>query len=104
MAFEVVKSAWTVFQKGKQVANPEVWKVYSVSIQMLLALLTAIVGLLRANGYDLPVTDETLMYLATCIVAGVYGVRGVCNVITSPDKGVRPRGISSGCTNNEGDG
>ena len=104
MAFEVIKSGWSVFQKGKAVANPATWKASALSVQTLLALLTAIVGLLRANGYDLPVSDETLTQLATGIVALVFGIRGVLNVITNPDKGLRTERTSTTCDHDHGEG
>ena len=116
MAFEVIKSGWSVFQKGKAVANPATWKASALSVQTMLALLTAVVGLLRANGYDLPVSDETLTQLATGIVALVFGIRGVLNVITDKDKGVKaspasccatalsPERTSTTCDHDHGEG
>lgn len=91
MAFDVIKAGWSVFQKGKAVADPAAWKVYAQTVQMALALLTAVVAFLRANGYDLPITDETLTQLATGVVALVFGVRGVLAVITDKNRGLPPR-------------
>ena len=102
MAFEVIKSGWQVFQKGKAVANPASWRVYATSVQVVLALLTAVVALLRANGYDLPVTDETLTHLATGVVGLVFGVRGVLSVITREDRGLPSKRASHVCRNDDG--
>ena len=102
--FEVPKAAWQVFQKGKAVADPAAWRVYGQTVQMALALLTAVVGFLRANGYDLPITDETLTQLATGVVALVFGVRGVLAVITSEHKGLSPRRSSADRDDNNGAG
>ena len=104
MAFDVIKAGWQVFQKGKAVADPAAWKVYAQTVQMALALLTAVVGFLRANGYDLPITDETLTQLATGVVALVFGVRGVLGVITREDRGVQPRRASADRDDNNGAG
>lgn len=103
MAFEVIKSGWQVFQRGKAVANPATWRVYATSVQVVLALLTAVVALLRANGYDLPVTDETLAHLATGVVGLVFGVRGVLGVITREDRGLPSRRAPADCGNDNGD-
>lgn len=102
MAFEVIKSGWQVFQKGKAVANPAAWNVYATSVQVMFGLLTAVVGLLRANGYDLPVTDDILMYLATGVAALVFGVRGLLRVVTSEDRGLPSRRASHDCRNDDG--
>lgn len=96
MAFKAIKAGWQVFQKGKAVANPSTWKVYSTAVQVMLGLLTAIVALLRANGYDLPLDDETLLQLATGVVALVFGVRGVLGVVTREDRGLPSKRLSGG--------
>jgi len=103
MAFEAIKAGWQVFQKGKAVANPAAWRVYATAVQVVLGLLTAVVALLRANGYDLPVTDETLMQLATGIVGLVFGVRGVLGVVTREDRGLPSRRTTPDCGNNDGE-
>ena len=89
--FEVPKAAWSVFQKGKAVANPEAWKSAAQATTMLVGLLSAVVALLRANGYELPIDDETLTQLATGVVGLWFGGLGVYRVITSPKRGVSPR-------------
>ena len=89
--FDVPKAAWSVFQKGKAVANPAAWKSSAQAISMLVGLLSAIVGLLRANGYDLQISDETLSQLASGVVLLYFGCVGVYRVITSPDRGLSPR-------------
>ena len=100
--FEVPKAAWSVFQRGKAVANPGAWKSYAMSVQLLVGLFTAVIALLRANGYDLPVTDETLTQLATGVVALVFGVRGVLGVITREDRGLPSRRLPPDCGNDDG--
>lgn len=89
--FEVPKAAFSVFRKGKAVANPDTWKSYAVAVQMLVGLLVAIVGLLRANGYDLPISDETLQHLAGGIVGLWFGGIGIYRVVTNPGRGLPAR-------------
>ena len=89
--FEVPRAAFAVFQKGKAVADPAAWKSYGMAMQLLIGLFTAVVGLLRANGYDLPITDETLQYLAGGIAGLWFGGFGVYRVITDTNRGLQPR-------------
>ena len=88
--FEVPKAAWAVFQKGKAVANPAAWRRYGLAVQARVLFFSAVIGLLRANGYDLPVTEETLQHLAGGIAGLWFGGLGVYRVITSPDRGLPP--------------
>jgi len=94
MAFDIIRSGWSVFRKGKAVANPQAWKSSAQAITALVALMGAVVGLLRANGYDLPVSDETLTQLATGVVALWFGGLGVYRAITSKDRGLPPKRLS----------
>lgn len=89
--FEVPKAAFDVFRKGKAVADPAAWKSYAMAAQLLVGLFTAVIGLLRANGYDLPITDETLQQLAGGIAGLWFGGIGVYRVITSKDRGLPAR-------------
>lgn len=104
MAFEAIRAGWAVFQKGKAVANPATWRAYGVAVQALVALFAAVLGLLRANGYDLPVSDEALQYLAGGIVSLWFGGVGVYRVISSPDRGLRPRRTPGGEAGDNADG
>lgn len=102
--FEVPRAAFDVFRKGQAVANPAAWKGYAIAVQALVALLMAVVSLLRANGYDLNISDETLQHLAGGIAGLWFGGYGVYKVITSPDRGLPPkRGADSGHTH-DGEG
>lgn len=104
MAFEAIRAGWSVFQKGKAVANPSTWRAYGVAVQALVALFAAVLGLLRANGYDLPVSDETLQYLAGGIVSLWFGGVGVYRVISSTDRGLQPRRAPGGDAGDSADG
>ena len=102
--FEVPKAAFAVFKKGKAVANPETWKSYGMAVQMLAGLLVAVVGLLRANGYELPISDETLQQLAGGVAGLWFGGLGVYRVITSPDRGLPAGRKADSSDTDNGDG
>ena len=85
-------AALAVFRKGQAVANPAAWKSTATATQTLVALLAALVGMLRVNGYELPVTDETLTQLAGGIAGLWLGGVGVYRVVTSPDRGLPAEG------------
>lgn len=89
--FDVIKAGLSVFQKGKAVANPAVWKSAAQATSMLVGLLSAVVGFLRVNGYDLPVTDETLTQLASGVVLLYFGGVGMYRVITDKNRGLPPK-------------
>ena len=89
--FEVPKAAFAVFLRGRAVANPAAWKSHAMAVQLLVGLFTAVIGLLRANGYDLPISDETLQYLAGGIAGLWFGGFGVYRVITDTNRGLSPR-------------
>jgi hypothetical protein len=96
MAFEAIKAGLSVFQRGKAVANPQTWRTYGVAVQAVVGLLVAVVGLLRANGYALAVSDDTIKLLATGVVSLWFGGFGVYRVITSPDRGLPARRPADG--------
>lgn len=101
--FEVPKAALSVFKKGKAVANPETWRSYAIAVQAIVGLLTAVIGLLRANGYELPITDETLQYLAGGIAGLWFGGFGVYRVITDPNRGLPAKREAPICHEDNGD-
>jgi len=89
--FNLIKNApkfFELFQKGKEVANPETWKNATVATNVLVALLGTFVGLSKTFGYDLGVDDATLQNLAAGIVASVGVVNAVMHVVTSKRVGV----------------
>ena len=101
--FEVPKAAFAVFLRGRAVANPAAWKSHAMAVQLLVGLFTAVIGLLRANGYDLPISDETLQYLAGGIAGLWFGGFGVLRVITDTNRGLPPRRQAPTCNTDNGD-
>ena len=73
-----------VFQKGKEVANPGAWK----NAQIVAGLLTAILSVLAAFGYDFGISQSDILLIA----GGVVGVGGaIITVITSQKVGFRQK-------------
>jgi hypothetical protein len=83
-----VPKFFELFQKGKEVANPETWKNATVATNVVVALLGTFVGLSKTFGYDLGLDDGTLQNLAAGIVASVGVVNAVMHVVTSKRVGV----------------
>lgn len=80
--FSKVKAIWAVFQAGKSVANPALWKAHQVSVTMIAGLLIALVQLVKMFGYDVPIDSDT----ATAIAGGVLAAVNVVLTIISTDK------------------
>ena len=50
-----------LFRKGSEVANPEAWKTGQIAGNTLGFFIVALVGVLNAYGYPLPVDSVTAM-------------------------------------------
>jgi hypothetical protein len=59
---------FSVFRKGKEVANPEAWKNGQITGSVIAGLLAAIVALAKTFGYDLPLSDADILSIGTSIV------------------------------------
>ena len=68
--FRIIKAAFEVFRAGQAVSNPAAWK----NAQLVGTLLTALVALAAAFGFDLGLSDEEIAGGAIFIVALVNGV------------------------------
>lgn len=68
--FRIIKSAFEVFRAGQAVSNQAAWK----NAQLVGTLLTALVALAAAFGFDLGLSDEEIAGGAIFIVALVNGV------------------------------
>lgn len=89
--FKLINLLPEVMQRGKAVANPEAWKKGQITSGILAAFLTALLGLSRALGYDIPLTDEQITYLASGALS-MYGMYNVVATVVSTDKvGVKPK-------------
>lgn len=71
-----------LFRQGAVVADPKKWKERQITATVLAGLLLAIVNVLGAFGYVLPIDTET----ANAIAAGIIAVVNVILSITTTDK------------------
>lgn len=74
-----------VLDKGKSVANVEAWKSGQVTVNILVGLLGSLVGVIRAFGIDVPVTDDQLFTIASAIL-GLLGVYNSFVTVATTDK------------------
>ena len=83
-AIKAIPALLQVFQKGKEVANPGAWK----NAQIVAGLLTAILSVLAAFGYDFGISQSDILLIA----GGVVGVgSAIITVITSQKVGFRQK-------------
>ena len=68
-----LRAVYAVFTKGQAVADPVLWKKSQITGGMITGLLAAMVGLVRAFGYALPLTDDQLVQIGGAVIA-VWGV------------------------------
>lgn len=88
--FSKIPAILKVFQHGEIVSNPEAWKRGQITSSYLLVVLTAIVGACKAFGYDVPLTEEQLNYIASGVLSG-YGVYNTIATVVSTKKiGINP--------------
>ena len=72
--FEKLKLFYDLFRKGQELANAEAWKNRQVVANILGGFILAIVALMKAFGYDLPIDSDTAMSIA-------FGIAAIVNVI-----------------------
>ena len=79
--FKIVKAVFAVFRAGQSVSNPSAWK----NAQLVGTMLTALLALAAAFGYDLGLSETEIAGGAVFIVAAV---NGILVVITSKKVGL----------------
>lgn len=81
---------WSLFKKGKEVANVEAWKNKQITATMLGVFLLACVQMASMFGFVIPMDEAT----ATAIGAGIIGVGNVIlTIITSKRAGMAPKQV-----------
>ena len=78
---------FTVFKKGKMVANPEAWKTGQVTVN-LVALLSALAVIAAGFGYDLQLSQETIQSAGSGMVALFAIVNSIITVVSTEKIGV----------------
>jgi hypothetical protein len=77
-----LRALWAVFHKGSMVANPQAWKERQITVTALAGALMAIVHLLEAFGYAIPVSPDDV----AAIAAGLLTVVNVVLTIVTTEK------------------
>ena len=77
-----------LFRKGKEVANAAAWKTGTITANVVVGLLGAVVAAAKSLGYELPLEAQTLDVVGTAVVSVVAAVNAVLHVITSARVGV----------------
>ena len=78
--FGKLSAFWDLFQAGKEVADASKWKAHQITATMLAAVFMAIVSLLKGYGYDLPISQDVAMEIASGFIAVV---NVVLTIVTS---------------------
>lgn len=86
--FTKLKLFFSLFQKGKAVANPDVWKSRAKLGNALVAVIAVGISLLAAFGVELPVGGESIEYIAYGLASLWIGGFGVYRTVTSESKGL----------------
>lgn len=77
-----------VFEAGKKVANPEFWKQRTVDVNVLLVLLSGIIGVLNmfdCSFCNLELTPEQLLGITTGITT-IVGIFNAGATVATTDK------------------
>lgn len=77
-----ISAIWQLFKVGSSVSNPELWKKRQIKATVLAAVILAVVNLLAAFGYSVPIDSTT----ANGIAVGILAVINVVLTITTTDK------------------
>ena len=92
-----LSAIWQLFKVGNSVVDAAKWKKRQISATVLAAALLAVINVLAAFGYAMPVDAET----ANAIAAGIIAVVNTILTITTTDKiGISE---SAGITNSSTD-
>jgi len=84
--FRIIRAAFDVFRAGQSVSNPAAWK----NAQLVGTLLTALVALVAAFGFDLGLSDEEIVGGAVFIAALA---NGILVIVTSKKVGLPAKKI-----------
>ena len=77
-----LKSILDLFRKGNAVLDPALWKNRQITATVLAGVILALVHVLSAFGFAVPIDMDT----ANAIAAGVIGLVNVVLTMTTTDK------------------
>jgi hypothetical protein len=73
---------------GQEIANPATWKNVQIATNVLTPLIVLGVSLLRSNGHDFGLTDDTIKPLAGYLGTIFCAVNGIITLVTSKKVGL----------------
>jgi hypothetical protein len=83
------------FRKGQVVVNPEAWKKGEIGVGVLTAFLVSAVGLAKAFGFEIPVSEGQLYDISLGILAAVSIFFPVSAVVSSEKVGLSTKDKSA---------
>lgn len=82
-----LQAIWGLFRQGQCITNPTLWKNRQITATVLAGVILAVVNLISAFGYAIPIDVETSNAIAAGIIAVV---NTVLTIITTDKVGVKP--------------
>lgn len=84
---EKLKAILALFRQGNAVADPALWKNRQITATVLAGLILAVINLLAAFGFSIPIDPDT----ANAVAAGIIGIVNVIlTMTTSKTVGIAP--------------
>lgn len=83
-----ITSVIDLFRKGVVVANPTAWKKGQVTVNTLATVLVAAIGVAKAFGYEIPITETEANTLATAVLIIVGLFNNVATVVSTDKVGL----------------
>lgn len=77
-----LSALFNLFRKGSSVSDPTAWKNKQITATVLGAFILALINVLAAFGYALPIDTET----ANAIAGGIIAFINVLLTVTTTDK------------------
>lgn len=84
----LITDAIQALKAGNELKNPAAWKKGQNLTNTVITLLTAVVGILRSTGNELPVTDEQLIAIAGVIAGILYTINTFITTASTKKIGV----------------
>lgn len=77
-----LSALFNLFRKGSSVSDPAAWKNKQITATVLGAFILALINVLAAFGYALPIDTET----ANAIAGGIIAIVNVLLTVTTTEK------------------
>jgi len=83
----IIPAIREAMKAGKEIKDPASWKQGQLTTNRIFSFLAVLLIGLRLMGYDLHVTDETLITMSGGVAAILAGVNNILTTITSTKVG-----------------